>query len=340
MKKTLFLSLIALISFGLLAQDVSDEISVERKPIQISVIPPLSIGKLTDPYIYHFSLSWIAGDNYGLQGLELGGVLNITKTNAGYAQFAGTANWVNRKFTGLQAAGAFNRSRTLKGVQLSGFLNSSELTSGVQAAGAINQTKQLNGVQISGLLNIAKSVNGIQIGIINIADTIEHGLSIGLINVVKMGLHHFELSSNDVAQAQLAFRSGGDNLYGIFYGGVRTQHDPLLTAGLGFGSRFWSAKNEDIFGTIEVMGGSITSTKGSFKKDLNLLNRLALNVGYQFNKRISVVGGPALNVYVTQAYDQQSEEFGFDIGRNNLMSSSSDKTNVRMWLGYQVGFWF
>lgn len=334
MKKTLLFSLVIMLAAHLSAQDV------EKKAIQISMVPPVSIGKPTDPYIYHSSLSVIAGYNYGVQGLEIGSVLNITKTDAGYAQFAGVANWVGSQTTGFQTAGVLNRTQTLKGLQMSGMANSADSVSGAQIAGAYNQTESLKGAQVSGFLNIAKSVNGIQLGIINIADTIEHGVSIGIVNVVKTGLYHFELSSNDITQVQLAFRSGGDNLYGIFYGGMRLNEEQFWTAGLGLGSRFRPVKNKNYFGTVEMLSSQMVEKSGSIGDELNILNRFSLNVGYQFNKRISVVGGPALNVYVTKMHDEESDEWGFDIGKTNLLNKSSEKTNIRMWLGYQVGFWF
>lgn len=317
----------------------AQESQVEKKIFQLSWVPPLSINKPSDSIIYHSSLNFLAGYNYGIQGVEFGSLVNITRTNSGFAQFAGLMNLTGEIASGIQAAGLANRAKTVKGTQMAGLLNSANTTTGLQLAGLANQAENLSGVQVSGLVNYAKNVKGLQIGFINIADTIERGVSIGFINVVKTGIHEFEVSTNDITAVNLTFRSGSDRLYGIFTAGIQARDEPLWTAGLGFGTRF-DLKKHKIIGSVELTGSGMNRTRGNLDQELNLLNKLSFNVGYQLTKRLFINAGPVLNVYVTQDFDSESEKYGYNIGHKNLFDKTSKGTNTRMWLGYQAGIWF
>lgn len=334
--KKLLLSLVISIQIG---NVIAQQTAVEKKFFQLSWITPLSTNKPSDSIIYHTSINILAGFNHGIEGVEFGSLVNITRADAKFAQFAGLANLVGQNTTGIQAAGLLNRSKKASGAQLSGLVNSTSEMNGFQAAGLANQTEKLNGVQVSGLFNYAKTVNGLQIGFINIADTIESGASIGFINVVKTGIHQFEVSINDITAANLTFRSGSDHFYGIFTAGIQTRSEPLWTAGLGFGTRF-DLKKDKIIGSVEATGSGVNETQGNLHHELNLLNKLSFNVGYQLTKRLFINAGPVLNVYVTQDFDSESGKYGFNIGRKNLFDQTSKGTNTRMWLGYQAGIWF
>ncbi|MFT6866375.1 MAG: hypothetical protein ACJA08_001206 [Cyclobacteriaceae bacterium] len=312
--------------------------AVEKKPVQISWITPISTNKISDSIIYNSSLNILAGFNHGIYGAELGGLVNITRTDASFVQIAGLTNLVGQKSTGLQMAGLANRSETINGVQLSGLINSTNTANGIQLAGLVNQANEINGLQLSGLVNYAKKVNGLQLGFINIADTIERGASIGFISIVKSGIHQFEISFNDVTAVNLSFRSGSNTFYGIFTAGIQAKHEPLWTAGLGFGTRF-NVKEDKIIGSIEATGSSVNRTEGNIDQDLNLLNKLSFIVGYKVN-RFLINAGPVLNVYVTQKQNKESGAHGFNIDKNNFFDKTSGKTNTRMWIGYQIGVWF
>lgn len=334
MKKSLIILLISVSINTAYAQRES----TETKPVQIAWITPISINKFSDSITYNASINILAGYNHAIKGAEIGSLINVTRSDAKYVQLSGLINWVGQKSTGVQAAGIFNRSENLQGAQISGLINSSQTTNGLQLAGFANQTSDLKGVQVSGMINYAKNVNGFQLGFINIADSIQHGASFGFISIVKSGIHQFELSSNDVAAINLSFRSGSNTLYGIFTSGIQATAEPLWTAGLGFGTRF-NIKKDKVFGAIEATGSSINKTEGNLEQDLNILNRLSLNVGYKMN-RFLINAGPVLNIYVTRAFNKEIGTYGFNIDNSNFFDKTSHGTNTRMWVGYHVGIWF
>ena len=122
-------------------------------PMTISLIPWISTVGFQDPnrnIITNLSLNIIAGYHTKLDGLELGGMLNIKGVEARGAQFAGVGNIVGGKLDGFQIAGGLNAvGRNVEGFQISGGLN---------ASGG-----DLNGFQVAGGANIAgRNVEGFQ----------------------------------------------------------------------------------------------------------------------------------------------------------------------------------
>ncbi len=122
-------------------------------PMTISLIPWVSIVGFQDPnrnITTNLSLNIIAGYHTKLDGLELGGILNIKGVEARGAQLAGVGNIVGGDVDGFQIAGGLNAAgRNVEGFQASGGLN---------AIGG-----DLNGFQVAGGANIAgRNVEGFQ----------------------------------------------------------------------------------------------------------------------------------------------------------------------------------
>lgn len=162
------------------------------------------------------SVNLLWGHNGGVEGLEIGGLMNSIRNDVQGIQIAGLGNTVGDDVLGTQAAGLFNiASDTMVGIQGAGLFNilgrGSALQgaglfniarhdfAGVQAAGLFNiagknsRAVQLGGLfnvsggrtrlQVSPLFNIAKDVNNGQLSsIINVARQVK-GVQIGLINV-------------------------------------------------------------------------------------------------------------------------------------------------------------
>ena len=122
-------------------------------PMTISLIPWISTVGFQDPnrnITTNLSLNIIAGYHAKLDGLELGGILNIKGVEARGAQLAGVGNIVGGAVDGFQIAGGLNAAgRNVEGFQASGGLN---------AIGG-----DLNGFQVAGVANIAgRNVEGFQ----------------------------------------------------------------------------------------------------------------------------------------------------------------------------------
>ena len=122
-------------------------------PMTISLIPWVSTVGFQDPnrnITTNLSLNIIAGYHTKLDGLELGGILNIKGVEARGAQLAGVGNIVGGDVDGFQIAGGLNAAgRNVEGFQATGGLN---------AIGG-----DLNGFQVAGGANIAgRNVEGFQ----------------------------------------------------------------------------------------------------------------------------------------------------------------------------------
>ncbi|MEM9919093.1 MAG: STN domain-containing protein [Bacteroidota bacterium] len=96
------------------------------------------------------SVNILWGHNGGLNGFEIGGLVNTITNNVNGFQVAGLANRVGGNVYGTQLAGIFNRN--------DGY------TGGFQLAGIYNETgTRSTAVQVSGLLNIANGdITGLQ----------------------------------------------------------------------------------------------------------------------------------------------------------------------------------
>lgn len=189
------------------------------KKVQISFLPFISTNKLLSANTANdFSFNVIAGVTQEVRRFEVGGVLNIVRKNAGYAQFAGVGNIVGGSFrgvqaagtfnivrdslqkvqlagvgnivggsvTGLQAGGTFNICNTFDGLQLSGTVNFATSFEGAQISGVWNESRRVDGLQLSGVINTAKQITGVQVtGVTNIAKNIEGTQVAGVVNIAN-----------------------------------------------------------------------------------------------------------------------------------------------------------
>ena len=189
----------------------------EPQPVQISLLP--NIGSNLDMNAAmenKGSINILAGYSRAINGVEVGGGINIVRENVTGTQFAGFGNLVGGDIDGIEAAGFFNNVKgNMLGAQFAGFGNlvGGEV-SGMQAAGFFNNNKgdvlgaqfagfsntsfgNIDGIQAAGFLNIAKeSVEGVQIaGYINLTLKNTTGAQISnFINVTGDTLRKFQIS--------------------------------------------------------------------------------------------------------------------------------------------------
>ncbi len=69
--------------------------------------------------------------------------------------------------------------------------------------------------------------------------------------------------------------------------------------------------------------------------DLDLLHRIELSYQRNFGDYFTVFGGPALNVYVTQAFN--NGEYGSVNVPYTLYTEDWSSGNVSMWIGFHAG---
>lgn len=251
--------------------------------------------------------------------------LNIAKEVNG-PQIAGIMNVQNGKGNGLQMAGFMNKAGSINGMQLAGFLNMSEKT---------------NGLQASGFLNMAKSVKGVQLGVINIADSLT-GVPIGLFSLVKKnGYYDLELFYAEDFQANAIIKLGAQKFHNLFGISYETNYKNRWAYGYGFGAQ-WGKKifrlNTDAI-TYYVIEQEFPN--GVFKDyQLNLLSKFKLLASAHFNN-LGIFGGPIYNVMVSRHTNPESDVVGSDIAPNPIFNQTNRfNTNVKMWIGYNVGIRF
>ena len=319
-------------------------------PFQASLTPGLSThGRLSSQIINKFSLNIYGGYTAGLNGIEIGGLFNISKNDARYLQIATTFNAVSGNFTGVQVSGIYNQILdSLNGVQISGVgglvvgqVKGAQLSLGINVAkgdvrgGQLSLLgnvvgKSMKGLQAAILFNYAKNLKGVQFAIINLADT-SSGYSIGFLNIVKKGSGAVSVYSNELIPFNIAWKSGNSKLYNIFIAGSSMNNlSKAYVLGFGFGHEFILSKNLKF--NTEITHQSIYL--GTWDNQ-PILYRLQTGLNLKLSKRFSMNAGPAFSLF-----SSEQKEFGANY------QSFADKgflrfrvnQNTQAWLGWQAGF--
>jgi hypothetical protein len=286
-----------------------------------------------------------------MDGLQVGGLHNTVLDTVHGVQVAGINNFVKGKFSGLQVGGIYNHvGDSVKGMQVGGIANfsggktvgmqvggianfSNKEMHGMQVAGIVNVTrKTVRGVQIGGIVNYAKKLHGLQVGLINISDSSD-GYSIGLINIVMKGYHKLAFSTNEVSNANVAFKSGNAKLYSILQvGTLAGGKDKLYAFGYGIGKECKLGKGWSI-------NPEITSQYlylGSWDY-VNQLNKLHLNVSLQLGKYFSLFAGPSFAVYYS---NQPTAVSGYKFSPTSYNTFKLGGNKVTGWFGWNAGIAF
>lgn len=150
------------------------EIEIQRSA-QISFLPGMGSNRQLGGMVENnISLNILAGYSGAVNGLEIGGLVNVTRQNVNGAQIAGLGNITGGVVSGFQLGGFFNNNRgNINGVQVAGFYNLVlDTVKGIQIAGFTNVLHgKMDGIQISGFSNVTtQDVDGVQLtGFSNVA---------------------------------------------------------------------------------------------------------------------------------------------------------------------------
>ncbi|BDD10905.1 hypothetical protein FUAX_33370 [Fulvitalea axinellae] len=174
----------------------------EKKGVQVSFGYPVgSAGRNSTDYINNFSFNILYGINGGLNGAEIGGLMNVNDGNVNGFQMAGLMNMNSGRVKGATIAGLSNISRKgYSGVVVAGVLNyTQEASTGLGFSPANILTDSLTGAQI-GMFNYADRVKGLQFGAFNYVRNSaevqighlnytreENGVQVGLFNLARKG---------------------------------------------------------------------------------------------------------------------------------------------------------
>lgn len=305
-----------------------------ERPFQVSITPGLSThGRLSGQVINNVSFNVFGGYTGGVNGFELGGLFNLDKKDVQYVQIGGLLNVVGGNVRGVEIGGIHNTVLgSVTGLQIGGVSNfAMKKASGVQVSGVANVSHgEMDGVQISGVFNYAKRLRGLQVGLINIADT-SAGYSIGLVNIILKGYHQLSLSSNEITNVNVAFKTGNRKLYSILQAGVNVrENEKVYSFGYGLGSDWpltnWLYINPELSANYLYLGAF---------DYVNILSKANLHLNFRVSKYLSVFAGPTFNAYYTQ------QDVGFN-GYKFPVPDGRYKTyelhnKVTGWIGWNAG---
>jgi hypothetical protein len=160
--------------------------------------------------------------------------------------------------------------------------------SGLQL-GFVNTAANGYGAQIS-FINTAKKINGVQLGFINYAESVEKGFPLGFISIVRNGGYKaVELSVNEIAPLNAAFKIGIDKLYtsiNVSYNPMKAGFSDALFTGFGLGSNI-PIKELFFFNPELIMTTAIIKWN-------NYYVSLAPNFGVRIISGLSVLVGPSI----------------------------------------------
>jgi hypothetical protein len=244
------------------------------------------------------------------------GFSNLTVGNLDGAQVAGFTNITRGNINGVQVAGFSNLTvGDLNGAQVAGFIN-------------IAQKGRVEGGQIAGFINVADKVTGNQIAFINYNDSI-HGVPIGFFSFSRKGLHQLELSSNEFTQANLAFKTGTNQFYNTFLGGVRlNENRRYWSFGYGVGSSVRTSNKTRIFFDLQVQ----TVQRETPFSSANLLSKFTPSFQWQIAPAFAIAAGPSLNVF---AIDDASGDFD-GLSPYQFSTNTIGSTRIQTWVGGHI----
>lgn len=120
-----------------------------------------------------------------VNGTQVGGIFNVNRGETNGVQAAGIVN-VGRETKGVQAAGILNVSRKgSSGIQAAGIGNVAGVNSraGIQASGIFNVNRGNSNMQVAGLVNVSRGKTNLQVaGILNVGNVVK-GAQVGIINI-------------------------------------------------------------------------------------------------------------------------------------------------------------
>ncbi|HEY1025897.1 MAG TPA: STN and carboxypeptidase regulatory-like domain-containing protein [Sphingobacteriaceae bacterium] len=302
-----------------------------------------NINKGSMQYVQVAGLTNMVGGS--VHGVQVGGLVNTVLGEVTGVQVGGVINTVKESATGVQIAGVANKADSLNGVQIAGVSNFTNSThSGGQIAGIANiSVADINGIQLAGIMNVSRAglkgtqiglinaskvQNGLQIGLVNLADT-SSGYSIGLFNWVRKGYHKLVLSSTEVMNTNLSFKTGNAKLYTIIAGGMNvSKAQRIYGAGLGLGHDF----NVSAAFSVSAELSSKYLYRGDFEQ-INLLNKVESNLQWQLMKSFTLFAGPSYNILTGNKTSVAVAGYKTEIAPRKHHQLGSKKG----WIGWNAG---
>lgn len=339
MRMAALLAIKFLIILPLIVQ-AQDSSGLKKRTIQAGFITPLSSNGLNSWKVTNkFSLNILAGYAGGVSGAEFSGLGSLLRGDMHGAQFAGLGNIVLKETKGAQFSGLFNIGiGNVQAGQFAGLLNINIAeTKGFMVAGFVNiNAGTMDGTQLAGFVNFTTKLKGTQIGVFNYVDSLEHGVPIGVLSFVKNGYTTVEIGTTETLYGVASFKTGVKQFYNILSVGGGTRNGLSLFAwGYGLGA-FIPVGNK---AGISIDGVCYQVNEGEwFTDQLNLLNKLAVNVSLKLSNHLAIFGGISWNVAVADITDEYGDQVVSHIAPWSVFNETyNDYLNVKMYPGFSAG---
>lgn len=292
----------------------------DRRLAQISVFSSVGTNlQKSKELTNHVSVNLLWGKNGGVEGLEVGGLMNKVTQDVKGLQIAGMANKVDGNTIGTQAAGMFNIGKgQVKGMQAAGIFNVSGETDAVQSAGLFNVSRDFSGVQMAGLFNIAKGAsNGVQLAtffnysreqtgtqmstLFNIGGDVRWGQASTLLNVGK-NVSGFQFGLINVADTVSGSSIGLLNIVKKGYNRVEFSGGEALHANVGL--KLGSHHFYNVF-HVGAHWDDQTLTNGASQQDVSI----SWGLGYGFGSALRLGNRALLNVEAVAIHINEGERW-------------------------------
>lgn len=290
----------------------------EKRIGQFSILPYIGTNRrISGAIVNHISFNAIAGYSNGVNGVELGTLLNISKNEVKGFQFAGVGNITGGNTNGFQAASVFNRNvGNVSGLQLSGFSNI--------------VLDSLKGVQI-GFVNFVKINKGFQFGIINMADS-SSGVSIGFITVVKKGYYNLSVFTDEMLIPNISFKMGTHKFYNIW--GLSANKEMWgLTYGFGI-----HPKPENKTSLNYDLSFTQMSYKKTFEIQFCIKTKLQADLNIRLNKKLDIFTGISYNIFASdKIIDTELQNHITNITNSYIFTTTFKSARMQHWPGVSLG---
>ena len=322
MKTKQFTGLTFALVFSVLSSNISaqeDEKS-SSQTAQFTFAYPLGTNGTDAVHISNnFSFNVLYGLNGGLDGIEIGGIMNYNLGDVSGFQLSGIANANMERTSGLMWAGCLNLSMDeMRGVQMA------------DINAALND---FTGVQM-GVINYARRMKGVQFGLVNIVGEDNGAVPIGLINIVKGGHYELELLAGDVIHTNLNYKMGVEHFYTIFKLGWSTyESNEVYSVGIGIGGMVTLGGRHNL--SIDLSNSQIIYNDDWNWADENYLSKLDLNYRLGLGEHVSLVAGPSFNLYVSEI--KVDDAFGTLRIPYDVHTFVHEDNQKWMWVGFNAG---
>ena len=322
--------------FSVLANLTAQESdSLKTRPAQVTFAYPIgSSGMSSFKYSNNFSFNILYGLNGGVNGVEIGSLLNYNKGQVKGFQLSGVSN-INRAYSkGILLAGISNIiTDSSAGLMVSGVINYTKKNSkGFQLSTLNISANEFRGFQM-GVVNYAKKINGVQFGLINILSDGEKGIPMGLVSIVKNGHYEFEITAGEVMYSNLVYKMGVERFYTIYKTSYASyKNTPVYSVGLGFGRNILLSEKQKI--SVDLTTNQIFYNN-DWEGNLNMLNKVDFNYKYNISQKFSFLIGPSFNIYLTKK--MIDGEYGTLNIPYSINSNQWASGKLWMWFGLNAG---